>query len=221
MIRRRPFVHFCQRCGEDFIAMRAGPAKYCATCRPIVNKERASRNYHENKKPSIPEPVQQELPIVDGWNVLDDNLLACSDNHIRAVFSMLRRQTNPIEFTGGLEAAKLKPWHVELLRSVKPKQMFFAYDTPDDYEPLVEAGKILLQGGFTTTSHAQRCYVLIGYPKDTTEKAEARLHQTIAAGFTPTAMLWRDRDGNTNEDWRRFQRQWARPAIIYKKLEAQ
>ena len=33
----------------------------------------------------------RELPITEGWNVLDDNLLACSDDHIKAVFKMLAR----------------------------------------------------------------------------------------------------------------------------------
>ena len=34
----------------------------------------------------------RELPIAEGHNVLDSNLLACSENHIRAVFAMLKRQ---------------------------------------------------------------------------------------------------------------------------------
>lgn len=78
--------------------------------------------------------VVRELPITDGWNVLDDNLLACSEIHVRGVFHMLARQDKRPEFTGGLEAARLKPWHVELLCNVKPKQIFFAYDTPDDLD---------------------------------------------------------------------------------------
>jgi hypothetical protein len=53
--------------------------------------------------------VIRELPVTDGWNVLDDNLLVCSENHIRAVFAMLARQRRMPLFTGGLEAAWLKP----------------------------------------------------------------------------------------------------------------
>lgn len=34
----------------------------------------------------------RELPITEGYNVLDDNLLACSEEHIRKVFAMLKRQ---------------------------------------------------------------------------------------------------------------------------------
>lgn len=38
-------------------------------------------------------PEATPLPeIADGWNVLDDNLLACPRPHVEAVFDMLRRQ---------------------------------------------------------------------------------------------------------------------------------
>jgi hypothetical protein len=156
----------------------------------------------------------RELPINDGWNILDDNLLACSESHVRAVFAMLARHSRPAEFTGGLEAKALKPWHVELLAALKPKQFFFAYDTPDDYEPLVEAGKLLRAAGFTVASHRCRAYVLIGGPKDTFDAAERRLQDTLAAGFFPMAMLWRDTAGKRNGKWAQFQRRWAKPEII-------
>ena len=37
------------------------------------------------------------------------------------------------------------------------------------------------------------------------------------AGFTPTAMLWRDEGGYRNKEWSNFQRRWARPRLIYMK----
>jgi hypothetical protein len=160
----------------------------------------------------------RELPITNGCNILDDNFLACSQEHIFSVFDMLRRQNNPIQFTGGLEAARLKDWHIVQLSQIKPKQIFFAYDTEDDYEPLVYVGKELLRAGFTIASHALRCFVLIGYPRDTFDKAEQRLIRSIDAGFTPMAMLWRDDGGTTSLDWRKFQRRWAKPAIIHGNL---
>lgn len=157
----------------------------------------------------------RELPITDGWLLHDNNILACSENHIRAVFSMLGRQKHPVEFPGGLEAARLKPWHVELLAQLRPKQMFFAYDTPDDYEPLVMAGKMLREI-WTDTSKTLRCYVLCGYPGDTIEAAEKRMLQTREAGFWPFAMLYVDRSGRAprHSGWPQFQRCWARPAIM-------
>jgi hypothetical protein len=155
------------------------------------------------------------LPIRDGWNILDDNLLACPEEHIRAVFAMLARQPERIQFTGGLEAKRLKEWHAKELRKLHPKQMFFAYDTEDDLEPLQQAGKILLGAGFTTTSHALRCYVLVGWPKDTQEQAEKRMRQTMTAGFTPMAMLYRNQQGTRSLEWMRWAKKWARPAIIH------
>lgn len=140
-----------------------------------------------------------------------------SEAHIRAVFDMLEQQPERPVFTGGLEAKILKPWHCDLLRKSKAKRMYFAYDTPNDYEPLVEAGKMLRAAGITERSHTACCYVLIGYPKDTMAAAEGRLMQTVRAGFVPYAMLYRDKAGETDSDWRKFQRKWIRPEIIFAK----
>jgi hypothetical protein len=161
----------------------------------------------------------RELPITTGWNVLDDNLLACSDEHITAVFEMLRAQNRLVEFTGGLEALRLLPWQANAMKKLQIKQMFFAYDTPEDYEPLVWAGKHLRNAGFKTHphSHSLRAYVLIGYPKDRIEEARKRLEHTMAAGFTPMAMLYRAPGYQNTREWKQFQRMWARPAIIYAK----
>jgi hypothetical protein len=97
--------------------------------------------------------------------------------------------------------------------------MFFAYDTPEDYEPLVDAGKHLRDAGFKKSNQIARCYVLIGYRGDTFEKAEKRLWQTWEAGFMPFAMLYRDKTGSYNQDWKRFQREWANPYIVGSKLK--
>lgn len=157
------------------------------------------------------EPKLIELPIHDGWIIHDDNLLACSEAHIRAVFEMLKHQKHRADFRG-LEAKLLQPWHVELLMELKPARMFFAYDTPDDKEPLIRATKML-------TPHFTRsklfCYVLIGYPKDTMEEATERLKFVKELGICPFAMLYRDDNGQTDKKWRQFQRSWCRPAAIY------
>lgn len=163
--------------------------------------------------------VLRELPIVEGWNVLDDNLLACSDGHIRAVFAMLGRQKKRPVFTGGLEAKLLRPWHVDLLRESKTQRMYFAYDTPGDLPPLMDAGRLLREGGITQASQRARCYVLIGFRGDTMDAAEGRLRQAWQAGFLPFAMLYRDEAGQTDPEWRKFQRLWARPAIVYRNLK--
>ena len=162
----------------------------------------------------------RELPIAEGWNVLDDNLLACSEGHIQAVFDMLSRQAKRPVFSGGLDSSLLQAWHVELLRQAKTERMYFAYDNKHDFEPLVHAGRLLRGGGIVDSSgHKLKCYVLIGYPNDTIENAEKRLQDTWLAGFWPYAMLYRNQNGETAEDWRKFQRTWTRPQIVYHKLK--
>jgi len=167
------------------------------------------------------DPTPRLLPITDGWNVLDDNLLACPEPHVRAVFAMLRRQGRRICFTGGLEAAALADYQVELLASLRPRPVcFFAYDPGDPFETLVDAARRLLAAGFRTASHRLRCYVLIGYPKDTFAAAEARLQAVRGLGFTPMAMLWRPEHPSQERyrpaaAWHPFQRRWARPALIH------
>jgi hypothetical protein len=163
----------------------------------------------------------RELPIKEGFNVLDDNLLACSEEHIRGVFAMLKRQKERPLFTGGLEAKRLKAWHVELLAQARTERAYFAYDTADDLEPLIAAGRLLGEAGITGRSRKANCYVLIGYPADTFEKAEKRLLEAWSAGFFPFAMLYRDNDGETEQSWRKFQREWVRPAIIAAKLKSE
>lgn len=151
----------------------------------------------------------RELPVADGWIVTDDNLLACSSGHIDKVFAMLKGQPHRPRFTGGLEAKLLTPEMAGRLKELNPERMFFAYDTPDDLEPLQQAGRYLQSAGFTRESHIPRCYVLVGYKSDTIDKAETRIKQTWEAGFMPMAMLYRDKKGERSPSWKAFQRQWA------------
>jgi hypothetical protein len=177
---------------------------------------------------SVPkrDPVPRMLPITDGWNILDDNLLACPRDHVEAVFAMLRRQRGRVEFTGGLEALSLEDYQVDLLASLTPRpNMFFAYDPGDKFETLEHAARRLLTAGFTRESHRMRAYVLIGYPKDTHAAAEARMQQMLSIGFTPFAMLWRPETPSQekwrpDESWRGLKRHWMRPAIVHHKVAA-
>jgi len=157
----------------------------------------------------------RELPITDGWNVLDSNLLACSEDHIRKVFIMLNRQSIKAQFTGGLEATILKDWHVELLAWLKPARIFFAYDTPDDYEPLLNAAKMVFESGFLSpASNNVRAYVLIGYKGDSFTEAEKRLRAVLDTGMFPMAMVWRNKQGYRDPLWVKFAWPWSRPACI-------
>lgn len=172
------------------------------------------------------DPVPRLLPIHDAWNILDDNLLACPEPHVREVFAMLARQPRRVEFTGGLEALALQDYQVDLLASLRPRpNCFFAYDPGDAFETLASAAQRLLAAGFTRESHRLRCYVLIGYPKDTFDVATTRLTQIAGLGFTPMAMLWKPETPSQERyapmpAWRAFQRRWVRPAIIHGQNQA-
>jgi len=157
----------------------------------------------------------RELPITEGFNVLDSNLLACSEKHISAVFDMLTQQKDRPVFSGGLDPSRITQDIAHELRRIKTDRLYTAYDTPDDYEDIENAGRYLKKAGFTVASHKMLCYVLIGYPKDTILDAEFRLYATVDAGFTPMAMLYRESDEQPSVEWRQFQRMWVRPTIIH------
>ena len=173
---------------------------------------------------SVPkrEGTIRELDIKEGHVLQDSNLLACSEDHISAVFDMLDRQNSRTIFSGGLEAKRLDNWHVSRLWNLRPSRMFFAYDTPDDLEPLIEAGKKLRYADFTR-SHLS-CYVLMGYPRDTIDNAVKRMEQTWNAGFLPTAMLLKNTQGSDMSDdkeWRSLQRTYMRPAATKAQFRAE
>lgn len=162
----------------------------------------------------------KELPITDGWRVQDNNLLACSRQHVLDVFVMLARQPKPAVFQGGLEASRMEPWIADALVRLKPDRVYFAYDSPSDKEPLAEAANMCWSAGFSRRSHRISAYVLIGYPKDTFSAAEERLRFTLSLGVLPFAMLYRDENGQADKEWRKFQREWCRPTIVASRLNS-
>ena len=196
--------------GEDF-----EPGKYIRDGYTITSRGCPNRCRHC----SVPtrEGGLRELPIRDGWNILDDNILACSRGHIESVFEMLSRQKRRAEFTGGLEARRLEPWHAAALKEIKSKQVFFAYDAPGALRPLQDAGRIMREAGFTERSHSLRCYVLCGFDGDTIDDASARIRNALDAGFTPLPMVYRGEDGRRSPDWIHWQRVNSRLAIVYSK----
>jgi len=162
----------------------------------------------------------RELPIMPGHNVLDDNLMATSMAHFEAVIEMLRGQRD-VQFTGGLEAARMTPRHAELIRSVHPTAIFMAYDNPEDWWPLVEATRMLKEAGMPLAGHRVRAYVLAGYKGDTTLAAVSRCERVLDLGVVPCMMVLRDARGGQTRGWREVQRVWSRPAISCGQCSAQ
>lgn len=132
------------------------------------------------------------LEIRDGWDVLDNNLLACPRGHVERVFAMLERQRRRPKFTGGLEAGLLRPWHVDAFLRLKPETLWMAYDSVGDWEPLVAAVRMLTEAGLVGPHRKKRAgaYVLMGQRGDTPAAAEARLRRVIGLGIKTQAMLF-------------------------------
>lgn len=156
----------------------------------------------------------REIEIKPGSSVQDNNILACSEEHIRAVFEMLKGQ-KAVTLPGGIDAGLLKPWHVDLFTEARVQEAFFAYDSPQEWDRLVEAMDIM-RGSAWYSPRRARCYVLCGYPGDTIEAAEKRCVDLLRLGYFPFAMFYRDEAGlqNKTKEWGRFQRSWTRPAAI-------
>lgn len=157
----------------------------------------------------------RELPIAEGNIVQDNNLLACSKEHIDQVFTMLKGQKG-IDFPGGLEPGRITDDIVEKLRSVRTHNIWLAYDHENADKPLQKAVEKLKK---YFPKWKLRCYVLIGFEDDTIEKAERRLMKAWEIGVFPFAMLYQPKDQvaekkKYNGAWRKLQKTWCRPALM-------
>lgn len=151
----------------------------------------------------------RELEIKPGWIVQDNNLLACSRGHVNAVFGMLRGQNRRCCFNGGLDSSFLQDWHVDLFRSVKLDELWFACDTPQGLPRLERVAK-MLEG---ISIEKRRCYVLMGFDGETIVEANERVTAVYEMGFLPFAQLYRDDTPRQwSRDWKDLQRFWSRPA---------
>jgi len=171
----------------------------------------------------------RELPITDGHDVLDNNLLACSRRHIDAVLDMLDRQPKPARFTGGLDARLLTemPDIAAKIARGRLDVAYLAYDRPSAW-PAVEASiKMLREAGGWADGQARRklgVYVLAGFdPTDSEATIVRRAEQVLSLGATPFLMIYRsptDRKDPAQEALKRRLRRWMRPRAIFAAQEA-
>jgi len=153
----------------------------------------------------------RELEIKDGWDVQDNNLLACSMPHIERVFEMLRRQPKAITFHGGLDAEFLTAAHVDLLKTIRINELWLACDHIGAVESLERAGDLLSD----FPRNKKRCYVLIGHQGEPIKQAEKRLRQVWDIGFLPFAQPYVDgstRKVHRGPDWVALIKAFSRPA---------
>ncbi len=156
------------------------------------------------------------LDIKPGWDILDNNLLACPREHIEAVLNMLETQPRAARFTGGIDARLCRPWFAKRLGAMRAQILYTAYDVPGEKPHVERTVKMLRDEGLSQRQVG--CYVLIGQEGDTLEHAEARLEWVFQTGGTPFAMFYRPADDlrfAIPPAWRSFVRKWNRPACIF------
>jgi len=148
----------------------------------------------------------RELQIKDGNNLIDNNLLACSEKHIAEVFKMLSDKKS-IVFEG-IYANLVTPEIGFEIQKLKTRAIWMAYDRPGDFEYVKSAYKNL-----GSPTHKVYVYVLAGFQNDTLEKAEARCLQIARLGCYPFMMLYQPETKiKYSKEWRTMQRKWTRPA---------
>ena len=154
------------------------------------------------------------LEIKPGWDILDNNILACPREHIEAVLAMLDEQPKAARFTGGIEARRVEPWFVERLKRLRLEVLFMAYDQVWEKRFVERAAKMMVDAGLTR--HQVGCYVLCGFYGDTIEAATQRCEWVKGLGVTPFAMYFQDTIPRPIPfAWRVFRRDWSRPALIW------
>jgi hypothetical protein len=154
-----------------------------------------------------------ELKIKEGWIVEDNNLLACSQNHIEAVFEMLSKQKSPVEFAGGLDGHFLLPWHIDWFKKLRVKQFWFACDHQKSFRRLEKIADLMADFPI----QKKRCYVMIGHDGESIKDAEIRLEKVFSMGFLPFSQLYQGEERiEYPQEWKKLNRKWSRPAAYRK-----
>ena len=119
------------------------------------------------------EGALREINIAPGYIVQDNNLLACSEEHIEGVFQMLSEQKKAAQFKGGLDIDYLNGWHIDLLKRIRIAKvgLCVSCDCKGDLARLDKAKDMLSDFSI----EKKRCYVLVGFDGDTQEQAQERL----------------------------------------------
>lgn len=146
--------------------------------------------------------------FAEGNIIQDNNFLACSKQHKRKVYDMLKRQRR-IDFRGGLESEYLTDEDVEEMRGLRIASLWMACDSKARIKPFMQAIQKLAGGGFS--QNQIRCYVLCG---DDMDENEERLRTVYRAGALPFAQLFQPKEWKEYpREWKRFARTWSRPAL--------
>jgi len=156
--------------------------------------------------------IRELEPRGEGNIVQDNNIFAASRSHFEKVIAFLRGRRN-IQFKGGLDAARLKDYHIEGFRSLNIKELWFACDSDSRLKIAEKAIRKVRKAGFTR--HQVRAYCLIGF-EGTIEENRERCQRIVDAGADTFAMLYQPIEGKPivhSREWKNLQRHYSRPAL--------
>ena len=154
------------------------------------------------------------LQITEGNIIQDNNFLKLPHKHRNKVYEMLKTQ-KAICFKGGLKSNLINSHFIKNIKQLKIKELWLACDTESALKPLIKACKKLIKAGYTR-NHI-RCYALIGRDMESEEK---RLRAIYNAGAMPFAQLYQPVEKIAySREWKKFARQWMRPAAINAHME--
>jgi len=166
--------------------------------------------------PKMEGSIRELKEIYPAPYLMDNNILACSDRHIRKVFEMLLTQKE-VKLQGGLDVRLLKKWHVEYIAKMKLNNLAIAFDFPKLWGCVQKGLSLLLEGGIPYGKI--HCFVLGGFFKgDTPKDAEERCRLVLEHGATPTAMYYRDAVESKRlkpKDWSKWANRWSWQRGIY------
>lgn len=163
------------------------------------------------------------LQIKDGFNILDNNLLACPRDHIEAVLDMLERQPEPAKFTGGLDVSLMKNWFIDRLLELRLKIVYIAYDHPKQQRIIERVVKTILDKAGWSEGTARTklgCYTLVGFNGDSLEAARERLEWVTTQKILAYPMYYQppgDILRKPSRAWYNLMRTYLRPWIRYSK----
>ena len=191
---------------QGYVITSRGCPKHCRHC--LVSKR---------------EGKLKTLQIQQGFNILDNNILACPRDHVEAVLDMLESQDKAVKFTGGLDVFLMKDWFIARLLKLRLDIAYIAYDQSKQ-RPVIErvVKKILDKAGWVdgTARRKLGCYVLIGQDGDSFEAAKGRLDWVTDQRILAYPMYYQPPGGEfrrPSKAWRALIRSYLRPWIRYSK----
>lgn len=127
--------------------------------------------------------------------ICDNNLLAATRDHFYKVIESLKPFPYA-DFNQGLEARRLRPYHVDLLQTLKAVKVRFAFDWWSQESTTHDAIELCRKAGLNDLG----VYCLIGFD-DTPAEARARLDMVRSWRIRPNAMRFQPLDAQAKNSY--------------------